>query len=146
MQHEHGRILVSGALDPRKMISPNFPKNLADFRPIKTQRSWKKQTQMGPSLLSFGLDTGVRSHQPEKRKIPINPVCESLIQAGPIRIFLFSGRYRPEKRKIPINPVCERIYYKQDQLGFSFFPAGTGRKKQIPINPVCKESNTNRTN
>ena len=64
---------------------------------------------MGASLLSFGLDTGVRSHQPEKRKIPINPVCESLIQAGPIRIFLFSGWYWPEKRKIPISPVCERI-------------------------------------
>ena len=31
---------------------------------------------MGPSLLSFGLDTGMRGHRPEKRKIPINPVCE----------------------------------------------------------------------
>ena len=28
----------------------------------------------GPSLLSFGLDTGVEGHLPDKRKIPINPV------------------------------------------------------------------------
>ena len=30
---------------------------------------------MGPSLLSFGLDTGVGGYLPEKRKIPSMPVC-----------------------------------------------------------------------
>ena len=33
---------------------------------------------MGASLLSFGLDEGMRSHRPEKRKIPIIPVCERI--------------------------------------------------------------------
>ena len=49
---------------------------------------------MGAGLLSFGLDEGMRSHLPEKRKIPINPVCERNYNTnGPIGIFLFSGRW-----------------------------------------------------
>ena len=37
MQDEHGQILVSRALDPRKMISPKILKYLACFRPNTNQ-------------------------------------------------------------------------------------------------------------
>ena len=35
MQDEHGRILVSAALDPRKMISSKIPKVSGGFQPKK---------------------------------------------------------------------------------------------------------------
>ena len=36
IQDEHGQILVSGALDPRKMISQKIPKISGGFQPKKT--------------------------------------------------------------------------------------------------------------
>ena len=38
MQDEHGQILVSGALDPRKMISPKIPKNIQRLSSQKNQK------------------------------------------------------------------------------------------------------------
>ena len=57
-------------------INWNFPL----FRPVASHtRLWtqgqKAGPHLGPSLLSFGLDTGVEVYLPQKRKIPINPVC-----------------------------------------------------------------------
>ena len=96
------------------------------------------ENRLAPSLLSFGLGTGVRSHRPEKRKIPINPVFESLIRARPIRIFLFSGGYRPEKSKIPINPVCESLIQAGPIRIFLFSGRYRPEKRKIPISPVCE--------
>ena len=47
MQDEHGQILVSRALDPRKMISPKVPETSGIFPSKKP----KPGGNMGPSLL-----------------------------------------------------------------------------------------------
>ena len=45
------------------------------------------------SLLSFGLETEVEGHLPERMQIPINPVCEESNQIEPIGTFVFYSQY-----------------------------------------------------
>ena len=42
MQDDHGQILVSRALDPRKMISPKIPKKSGVFSPKKQVKGKRK--------------------------------------------------------------------------------------------------------
>ena len=42
----------------------------------RSGRRW--ELHLGASLLSFGLDEGMKGYLPEKRKIPMNPVCERI--------------------------------------------------------------------
>ena len=86
--------LMSGKHLPEERKTPIGPIHIVfllgptqtsfSFPPAGTPEatSWEQEQMarphLGASLLSFGPERGVGGYLPEKRKIPINPVCERI--------------------------------------------------------------------